>query len=74
MKKILSLVLAVAISASLCLCLSGCSSKTKLFVYNVGDYIHPDVIKMFEKENPDVYKQYIKKSTRKGSIRYTINK
>ena len=28
----------------------------------------------FEKENPDVYKQYIKKSTRKGSIRYTINK
>ena len=30
--------------------------------------------KKFEKENPDVYKQYIKKSTRKGSIRDTINK
>lgn len=30
--------------------------------------------KKFEKENPDVYKQYIKKSTRKGSLRYTINK
>ena len=30
--------------------------------------------KKFEKENPDVYKQYLKKSTRKGSIRYTINK
>ena len=30
--------------------------------------------KKFEKENPDVYKQYIKKSTRKGSIRYIINK
>ena len=30
--------------------------------------------KKFEKENPDVYKQYIKKSTRKGSIRYTMNK
>lgn len=30
--------------------------------------------KKFEKENPDVYKNYIKKSTRKGSIRYTINK
>ena len=30
--------------------------------------------KKFEKENPDVYKQYIKKSTHKGSIRYTINK
>ena len=28
----------------------------------------------FKKENPDVYNQYIKKSTRKGSIRYTINK
>ena len=30
--------------------------------------------KKFEKENPDVYKQYIKKSTRKGSLRYSINK
>ena len=30
--------------------------------------------KKFEKENPDIYKQYIKKSTRKGSLRYTINK
>ena len=30
--------------------------------------------KKFEKENPDVYNQYLKKSTRKGSIRYTMNK
>ena len=30
--------------------------------------------KKFEKENPDVYNQYLKKSTRKGSLRYTINK
>lgn len=30
--------------------------------------------KKFEKENPDLYKNYIKKSTRKGSLRYTINK
>ena len=30
--------------------------------------------KKFEKENPDLYRNYIKKSTRKGSIRYTINK
>ena len=29
--------------------------------------------KKFEKENPDLYKNYIKKSTRKGSIRYTIS-
>ena len=30
--------------------------------------------KKFEKENPEIYKNYIKKSTRKGSLRYTINK
>lgn len=30
--------------------------------------------KKFEKENPDLYRNYIKKSTRKGSLRYTINK
>ena len=30
--------------------------------------------KKFEKENPEIYRNYIKKSTRKGSIRYTINK
>lgn len=28
----------------------------------------------FKKENTELYNQYIKKSTRKGSIRYTINK
>lgn len=28
----------------------------------------------FKKENPELYKQYLKKSTRKGSLRYTINK
>ena len=30
--------------------------------------------KKFEKEQPEIYKNYLKKSTRKGSIRYTINK
>ena len=30
--------------------------------------------KKFEKENPELYNQYLKKSTRKGSLRYTINK
>ena len=30
--------------------------------------------KKFEKENPELYNKYIKKSTRKGSLRYTINK
>lgn len=28
----------------------------------------------FEKENPELYRNYIKKSKRKGSLRYTINK
>ena len=28
----------------------------------------------FKKENAELYNQYLKKSTRKGSIRYTINK
>lgn len=30
--------------------------------------------KKFEKENPDLYNKYLKMSTRKGSLRYTINK
>ena len=30
--------------------------------------------KKFEQENPELYKNYIKKSTRKGSLRYTMNK
>lgn len=30
--------------------------------------------KKFEKEQPELYRNYIKKSTRKGSIRYTMNK
>lgn len=54
MKKIISIVLVIALVISLPALFTGCSSKTKLFVYNVGDYIHPDVISMFEKENPDI--------------------
>jgi spermidine/putrescine transport system substrate-binding protein len=54
MKKIISLALIVIIAFSAVITLTGCSSKTKLFVYNVGDYIHPDVVSMFEKENPDI--------------------
>lgn len=54
MKKFLSFLLIVTMLSALSFTLSGCSSKTKLFVYNVGDYIHPDVIDMFEKEHPDI--------------------
>ncbi len=61
MKKIISLLVISVIAASICFGTAGCESKTKLFVYNVGDYIHPDVINMFEEENPDisvVYEMY----------------
>ncbi len=54
MKKIISLILCLTLVLPIALSTTSCSSKTKLFVYNVGDYIHPDVIDMFEKENPDI--------------------
>ena len=40
MKKFISTILCIALLASMVLTFGGCSSKTKLFVYNVGDYIH----------------------------------
>lgn len=54
MKKILSVTLAMLFCAACIIGTFGCSSKTKLFVYNVGDYIHPDVVDMFEEEYPDI--------------------
>lgn len=47
MKKIMTL-----LSLSLVLVLAACSGgdKEKLYVYNVGEYIDPAVLKMFEKE------------------------
>ena len=36
-------------------CTAGCESKQKLYLYNWGDYMDPDVIAAFEKEyNVDV--------------------
>ena len=32
--------------------LTGCSSKEKLYVFNWGDYIDPEVVTLFEKEYP----------------------
>jgi len=62
MKKTLSLLIVSVFVISLCFACAGCGeSKTKLFVYNVGDYIHPDVVDLFEEENPDisvVYEMY----------------
>jgi len=61
MKKIVSLVMLIFLVSGCIFFGTACSSKTKLFVYNVGDYIHPDVIDMFEEENPNirvVYEMY----------------
>ena len=43
MKRLFSVIFILIFACSLCVFNSGCESKTKLFVYNVGDYIHPDV-------------------------------
>ncbi|MBR3932428.1 MAG: spermidine/putrescine ABC transporter substrate-binding protein [Clostridia bacterium] len=58
MKKVISLLIVVSLVLSMSVFLGGCSSKTKLFVYNVGDYIDPEVIELFEKENPDIKVMY----------------
>ena len=58
MKKFISLLIVVSLVLSMSVFLGGCSSKTKLFVYNVGDYIDPEVIELFEKENPDIKVMY----------------
>ena len=49
MKKILSLTLAVIISA-LALCACGSKDENTVYVYNWGEYIDPEVITMFEEE------------------------
>ena len=45
--------------AAVCaLALAGCgggdSAKTTLRIYNWGDYIDPDVLEQFKKDNPDI--------------------
>ncbi len=56
MKKILSLVIIIAIAASLFV---GCGDdRTVINVYNVGDYINEDVLDMFEEEYPNIRVNY----------------
>ncbi len=59
MKKIISVFLVtVMLMASLCV-MSGCEQKEKLYLYNWGDYMDPDVIAAFEEEyNVDVIEEY----------------
>ena len=49
MKKIISLILAVAVSAAM-LCACGAKDENTVYVYNWGEYIDPEVITMFEEE------------------------
>lgn len=51
MKKIISLILAIIMLASVTVVLTGCDSKkTTLNVYNWGEYIDPDLLDKFEEE------------------------
>ena len=47
--RILCLVFVMCIALGMLTGLTGCSAKEKLYVFNWGDYIDPDVIKLFEK-------------------------
>lgn len=49
MKRFISLVLAVVLSAAM-LCACGSKDENTVYVYNWGEYIDPEVITMFEEE------------------------
>ena len=49
MKKFISLILAVAVSAAM-LCACGAKDENTVYVYNWGEYIDPEVITMFEED------------------------
>ena len=55
MKKLVSLLICIIFVMSF---FSGCESKTTIYVYNVGDYIDEEVIKLFEKEYPEIKVNY----------------
>ncbi len=50
MKKFLCLILTFILISGALSSLTGCSSKNKLYLFNYGDYIDPEVIDMFQKE------------------------
>lgn len=59
MKKTFKVICALLSFVFACSALVGCGGeKTVLNIYNVGDYIDTDVIKMFEKENPNIKINY----------------
>ncbi len=52
--KFLALCLSVLFVVTLAGCGSGTAKKTTLRIYNWGDYIDPDVLSAFKKDNPDI--------------------
>ncbi len=55
MKRFLALALCILIMVPF---FTGCEKKTTIYVYNVGDYIDEEVIKLFEKEYPEINVNY----------------
>jgi len=55
--KTLCRIFALCLVLVVCLSMIGCGGspkKTALRIYNWGDYINPDVLETFKKENPDI--------------------
>ena len=55
MKKFFALLICVSMVFAF---FTGCEKKTTIYVYNVGDYIDEEVIKLFEKEYPEINVNY----------------
>ena len=52
MRRIISICLVLLLCLGTCLIGTGCSSKQKLYIFNWGDYIDPEIIDLFEAEYP----------------------
>lgn len=52
LRRSLSFLLVLLLCFGLCLTGTGCSSKQKLYIFNWGDYIAPEILDMFEAEYP----------------------
>lgn len=48
--KACALVLCIVLVSLMCFSLTGCSAKEKLYLFNYGDYIDPEVYDLFEEE------------------------
>lgn len=48
--KAVAIFICIAMICLMCGCLTGCSAKEKLYLFNYGDYIDPEVYDLFEEE------------------------